>query len=152
MLPDFMGPGIDPKFDELLLSLGKIAQKNTKPVVDSVMRWRRSTETVPEDIIRDHISQSPISNRGPVTRPLDARSILIERKSLASIYIMCRSLIEVLKSIGKDALGEATGHSLEDKTFEQFKKPDLKLLMQSANHRINAELYATLLGHIANVR
>ena len=152
MLPDFMGPGVDPKFDELLLSLGKIAQKHTKPVVDSVMRWRRSTETVPEDIIRDHISQSPISNRGPVTRPLDARSILTERKSLASIYIMCRSLIEVLKSIGKDALGEATGHSLEDKTFEQFKKPDLKLLMQSANHRINAELYATLLGHIANVR
>ena len=147
-----MGPGVDPKFDELLLSLSKIAQKHTKPVVDSVMRWRRSTETVPEDIIQAHLSQSPISNRGPVIRQLDARSILIERKSLASIYIMCRSLIEVLKSVGKDALGEATGRSLEDKTFEQFKKPDLKLLMQSANHRSNAELYATLLGHIANVR
>ncbi|KAG1858584.1 cell morphogenesis N-terminal-domain-containing protein [Suillus tomentosus] len=33
-----------------------------------------------------------------------------------------------------------------------FKRPDLKLLAQSANHRLNAELCATLLGHLANVR
>jgi hypothetical protein len=41
---------------------------------------------------------------------------------------------------------------LEETTFEQFKKPDLKLLAQSANHRLNAELHATMLGHLANVR
>ena len=36
--------------------------------------------------------------------------------------------------------------------FEQFRKPDLKLLAQSANHRCNAELFAKLLGLLANVR
>jgi hypothetical protein len=148
-----MGPGVDAKFDDLLQSLGKIAQKHTKPVVDSVMRWRRSqNESVPQDIVRLHMAQSPLSNRGAVIRGPDAPLILNERKSLASIYIMCRSLISVLQSIGKDALGEAMGYSLEETTFEQFRKPDLKLLMQSANHRTNAELYATLLGHIANIR
>jgi hypothetical protein len=41
-LDDSLGPGQDPKFDDLLTSLGKIAQKHLKPVVDSVMRWRKS--------------------------------------------------------------------------------------------------------------
>ncbi|KAG2353956.1 cell morphogenesis N-terminal-domain-containing protein, partial [Suillus spraguei] len=50
--------------------------------------------------------------------------------------------------LSKDALG----FTLEETTFKQFKRPDLKLLAWSANHRLNAELYATLLGHLANVR
>jgi hypothetical protein len=146
-----MGPGVDIKLDEFLQSLGKIAQKYTKPVVDSVMRWRRSqNEAVGLDIVRHHTSQSPGPQRN--LRTYDIPSILNERKSLASIYIMCRALIAVLQSISKDALGEALGYSLEETTFEQFKRPDLKLLAQSANHRTNAELYSTLLGLIANVR
>jgi hypothetical protein len=148
-----MGPKVDAKFDDLLQSLGKIAQKHTKPVVDSVMRWRKSqNDSASQDIVRMHMAQSPLSNRVAGIRGPDAPLVLNERKSLAAIYIMCRSLISVLQSIGKDALGEAMGYSLEETTFEQFRKPDLKLLMQSANHRINAELYATLLGHIANIR
>lgn len=144
-----MGPGVDPQFDDILDSLGKIAQKHTKPVVDSIMRWRRSqTENVGSDVIRTH-TQSPSPSR---VRIPDVPGLLNERKSLASIYVMCRALIAVLQSISKDALGETMGYSLEETTFEQFRKPDLKLLAQSANHRANADLYATLLGHISNVR
>ncbi|KAJ7741597.1 cell morphogenesis N-terminal-domain-containing protein [Mycena maculata] len=150
LLADSMGPGVDPKFDDILDSLGRIAQKHTKPVVDSIMRWRRSqTENVGSDVIRTHMAQSPSPSR---VRIHDVPGLLNERKSLASIYVMCRALIAVLQSISKDALGETMGYSLEETTFEQFRKPDLKLLTQSANHRTNAELYATLLGHISNVR
>jgi hypothetical protein len=145
-----MGPEADPKFEETLQSLGKVGHKNPKSVIDSVMRWRRSQGEVGDDILRHHLSQSPMSGRG--VKGNDAPNILNERKSLASIYIMCRTLIMVLHPISKVALGEAMGYSLEETTFEQFRRPDLKLLAQSANHRINAELYATLLGHIANVR
>lgn len=53
---------------------------------------------------------------------------------------------------GDGGLGESLGYSLEETTFEQFRRPDLKLLAQSANHRMNAELYATLLGYLANTR
>ncbi|KAF7323164.1 hypothetical protein HMN09_00096800 [Mycena chlorophos] len=149
LLADFMGPGVDPKFDDILDSLGKIAQKHTKAVVDSIMRWRRSqTENVGSDVIRTHtLSPSPAR-----VRMNDVPALLNERKSLASIYVMCRALIAVLQSISKDALGETMGYSLEETTFEQFRKPDLKLLTQSANHRTNAELYSTLLGHLANIR
>ncbi|KAF8212053.1 cell morphogenesis N-terminal-domain-containing protein [Mycena galopus ATCC 62051] len=150
LLADTMGSGVDPKFDDILDSLGKIAQKHTKPVVDSIMRWRRSqTENVGSEVITAHMAQSPNPSR---IRINDVPALLNERKSLASIYVMCRALIAVLQSIGKDALGETLGYSLEETTFEQFRKPDLKLLTQSANHRTNAELYATLLGHISKVR
>jgi Cell morphogenesis N-terminal len=56
--------------------------------------------------------------------------------------------IAVWSVLSKDALG----FTLEETTFKQFKRPDLKLLAWSANHRLNAELYAMLLGHLANVR
>jgi hypothetical protein len=150
-LPDFMGPGVDAKFDELLNSLGRIAEKHAKPVLDSIMRWRRSqNESGGEGLRRQDQSHSPVMSRG--VRVQDAPLILNERRSLAAIYIMCRALIAVVQSLPKDALGEATGYSLEETMFDQFKKPDLKLLAQSANHRCNAELYAKLLGLLANVR
>lgn len=145
-----MRPGTDTKFDETLRSLGQIAQKHSKAVIDSIMRWRRSqNEPVSAEVTRLHASQSPGPSRN---RSQDIPSILNERKSMASIYIMCRALIAVLSSIPKDALGETMGYNLEETTFEQFRRPDLRLLIQSVNHRTNAELYATLLGHIANIR
>ncbi|KAI0312773.1 cell morphogenesis N-terminal-domain-containing protein, partial [Amylostereum chailletii] len=151
-LEDYMGPNIDPTFDSILQTLGRLGQKNAKPVVDSLRRWRRiQYDPVSPDIMRLHGSQSPMSLRNGV-RTQDTVSILNERKSMAAIYIMCRALIVVMQSLSKDVLGEAMGYSLEETTFEQFKKPDLKLLTQSANQRANAELYATLLGHLANTR
>ncbi|KAG6879009.1 hypothetical protein C0992_005899 [Termitomyces sp. T32_za158] len=147
LLHDFIGPGIDHEFDETLNSLAKIAQRHTKPVLDSIMRWRRQQEEISSDMIEYYTSDSP-----PAIRPAryELPALLPERKSLIAIYIMCRALIAVMQSTSKDALGEAVGYRLEETTFEQFRKPDSKLL--SANHRMNSDLYATLLGHIANVR
>lgn len=140
-----MGPGVDSKFDETLHSLGIISQKNAKKVIDSIMRWRRSQlESIGTDLISVH-QDSRI-------RFQEIPNLLNERKALAAIYIMCRALIAVLQLLSKDALGDSLGHILETTTFEQFKKPDRKLQTLSTNHRINSELYATLLGHLANVR
>jgi hypothetical protein len=152
-LQDFLGPGIDPKFDDILQALGRIGQKNAKPVIDSIRRWRQSQNSspIPPDIIRLQLTQSPASSSRS-NRSFDASSILGERKSLAAIYVMCRALIVVMQSLSKDSLGEGIGFNLEESTFEQFRRPDLKLLSQSANHRTNAELYATLLGYLANSR
>lgn len=150
-LLEYMGPGVDIKFDELLNSLGRIGQRHAKPVLESIMRWRRSqNDGVGPEYSRSHVVQSPHTNRG--ARFQDASAILSERKSLAAIYIMCRALIAVVQSLPKDALSDQTGFNLEETMFEQFRKPDLKLLAQSANHRCNAELFAKLLGLLANVR
>lgn len=150
-LAQSMGNSVDPKFDDILLSLGKIAQKHAKPVIDSIMRWRRSqNENVGSEIITVHTTRSPTLGR--TIRMHDIPGLLNERKSLASIYIMCRALIAVLQSLPKDALGDAMGYHLEETIFDQFRRPELKLLHQSTNHQANAELYAMLLGHIANIR
>ncbi|GBE87331.1 hypothetical protein SCP_1100060 [Sparassis crispa] len=150
-LTDFMGPGVDDKLDDLLASLGKIAHKHAKPVIDSVMRWRKTqNDSVSTDLVRHHLSQPSSNARG--LRSQDVSFILNERRSLASIYIMCRALIAATQSISKDGLGEAMGHSLEELTFEQFRRPDVKMLTQSVNHRSNADLYAALLGNLATVR
>ncbi|KAF6757763.1 cell morphogenesis N-terminal-domain-containing protein [Ephemerocybe angulata] len=124
-----MGPGVDPKFDETLQSLAIIAQKKAKPVIDSVMRWRRTQN--------DHDYGSNV--------------VVSERKSMASIYIMCRALVTVLQSITKDALGDSFGYTIEETFFEQFKRPDSRH-QSSVNHRSNTELYAALLGQLAKVR
>ena len=146
-----MGPNIDPQFDDILQTLGRLGQKNAKSVVDSVMRWRRTQEPVSDDILRHHGSSSPVSLRGGI-RSQETAVVLNERKSLATIYIMCRALIVVMQGLSKDALGDALGYNLEKTTFEQFRRPDVKMLAQNANHQANAELCATLLGHLANTR
>ena len=147
ILSQIMGPEVDCKFDDVLQSLGKIAQKHAKPVVDSIMRWRRTqNDPVGPEFLHFHNSELP------ALRTHETHLVLNERKSLASVYIMCRALAAVLQSISRDALGEAIGISLEETTFEQFKKPDLKSLAQSANHRCNAEMFSILLGHLANIR
>ncbi|KAF5362660.1 hypothetical protein D9758_009577 [Tetrapyrgos nigripes] len=152
LLPGFIGPGTDQKFDEVLRSLGQIAQKHTKPVLDSIMRWRRSqVENVGSDLIEYHRTM-PDTNVNRSIRPSEVPGLLNARKALAAIYIMCRALIAVVQTLSKDAIGENLGYSLEKTTFDQFRKPDLKLLMQSANHRTNADLSAELLGHLANIR
>lgn len=148
-----MGLGVDPKFDDLLQSLGKIAQKHSRPVLDSILRWRRSqNENVAPHIISIHIGSATQRGASSGHLPSEVPLLLNERKSLASIYIMCRALNAVLQTLSKDALSEAMGHSLEETTFEQFRKPDFKSLVVSPNHRANAELFATLLGHLSNIR
>ncbi|KAH8116120.1 cell morphogenesis N-terminal-domain-containing protein [Phellopilus nigrolimitatus] len=150
-LTDFLGPKVDSKFDDLLTSLGCIATKSTKPVVDSIMRWRKSQrESVSSDVKHVHSSSSSAYARS--MRPSEMANMLNERKSLASIYIMCRALIAVVQSVPRDALSDSLGFTLEEITFDQFRRPDLKLLAQSLNHRTNAELYAILLGKLSNIR
>jgi hypothetical protein len=127
------------------------------------MRWRKSqSEGVSAEVLRLHNARTHAPSRSIGHHPAgmrlhaDPSSLITHRKIVASIYIMCRALITVVQAIssggGKDGLSEATGYLLEETTFDQFKRPDLKLLSQSINHRTNAELYAKLLGDLADLR
>jgi hypothetical protein len=128
------------------------------------MRWRKSqNDGISNEILREHVIRATQSRSGHQrqasnlrAQPVDPAAALNHRKVLASIYIMCRALICIVQAVssggGKDGLAEATGFMLEETTFEQFRRPDLRLLSQSANHRTNAELYARLLGELAQFR
>lgn len=146
MLSTYIGPGVDATFDALLQSLGKIAQKHAKPVVESVMRWRKSQTE------HGNTEFHPLYPGRSRTRAYDTEGIYTERRSLASIYIMCRALAVITQSLPKDALSDSAGNELEATIFERLREPDVKLLAMSANHRLNAELYAVLLGNLAEIR
>ena len=132
-----MGPGVDPKLDELLLALGKIAEKHAKPVVESVLRWEKSQN-----------DSSAGMQRANTMRPGPVNTVS-ERRGLASIYIACRALIASTQSISKDSLSDAVGTRLEQLAFARFKNQDKAV---SPNHRANINLYALLLGNLANMR
>lgn len=141
-----MGSGVDAAFDALLQSLGKIAQKHAKSVVESVMRWRKSQTE------HGHSEFHPLYPGRTKSRLNDSEGLNTERRSLASIYIMCRALAVITQSLSKDSLSESAGNELEATIFERLRDPDVKLLTISANHRLNAELYAVLLGNLADIR
>ena len=113
------------------------------------MRWRKSQqEGVSDDIIQEHLRRGAVSTQ----RHADLTKRLSERKDIATIYIMCRALIEVVQMLPKDGLKEPVGMSLEEMVFDQFRRPDLKLLATCPNHRHNADLFAKLLGKLASLR
>lgn len=36
------GPGVDPAFDQLITALGHIAKQKPKPLIDTLMFWRKA--------------------------------------------------------------------------------------------------------------
>ncbi len=40
-MEEICGPGVDPKFDQLILALGHIARQKPKPLIDTLMLWRK---------------------------------------------------------------------------------------------------------------
>ena len=91
---------------------------------------------------------------------------------VASTYIYCRVLIEVVTAIGKDSLDEVFGNSLEATMFSEFaRSPDLsvsplayfltatncppflsQLSTPSPNQRANSDLFAKVLGQLSRIR
>lgn len=140
-----MGPGVDAKFDAVLNSLGKFAQKHAKPVIDSVMRWRKTQ-------IDSNAYDTPRLHSGHPRTPRMYDPFVTDRRSLASVYVMCRALVAIVQQLPKDALPDMVGSRLEELAFNQFKQPDIRALTQSGNYRANSELFATLLGNLAAVR
>ena len=39
---DVCGPGVDPDFDQLIAALGYIARQKPKPLIDTIMFWRKA--------------------------------------------------------------------------------------------------------------
>ncbi|KAJ8098254.1 cell morphogenesis N-terminal-domain-containing protein [Lipomyces tetrasporus] len=75
-----------------------------------------------------------------------------DRKSLISIYILCRVLIEVVKQTSAEVLGEDMGDKLEEIVFRQIKSTDPNLLTTSVIRTANWNLFAELLGEMSHMR
>ncbi|CCG81243.1 putative Cell morphogenesis protein [Taphrina deformans PYCC 5710] len=181
--PDIMrilGPGTDPAFDKVLKSLGYIARQNPKPVIDSVMFWRKSRSELKSDsnpsfnpspgigvldaqpgltrritdASRPSFVRSPSSHYHvqQTSDPMREAAVQTDRKSLVSIFILCRTLIEIVRQINADTLGNDVGDKLEEIVFNQLKNADPESLYYSSLRIANWTLFAELLGWLSGIR
>ncbi|KAI5953161.1 TAO3 [Candida jiufengensis] len=207
--------GADPQFDKIIVSLGYVARRKPKPVIDSVMFWRKSKSevaamaamevekalqfaktvnlhTTTENVKRSPSSSSTSAKRSmsiirskslskiahkrnqssasatssmETTNELKKKQLLelqisnakqtainAEKKSLVSIYILCRVLIEVVKQTPPKTMGEDLGNKLEEIVYTQLKTTDPASTSQSIIRAANWNLFAQLLGIMSEKR
>lgn len=225
---EILSEGADPEFDMIVESLGHIARRKPKPVIDSVMFWRKSKAEVSMlaaaaveknlkllrseqkkftssqqnstptlnrmdsksqlshktsqrslyrqpslSFIRGHrnnsskttlVSQKSSSSQeiaisNSTLRSLEAKleeskitAIQAERKSLISIYILCRVLIDVVRQTPIEVLGDDLADKLEEIIYTQLKTTDPLLISDSVIRSSNWNLFAQLLGHMSEKR
>lgn len=201
---DILGEGVDPAFDKIIESLGYIAKKKPKPVIDAMMFWRKTKSEVAalaaesvekliqnyEQFQQEQQQGSPKSLSGQ-TNPvynshsktlssgsrfshkrnnssksstgqssfLDPKQRAMEqeiesaketafqadRKSLISIYILCRVLIEIVKQ-APDNSDDDLSDKLEEIVFTQLKTTDPISISSSIIKSSNWNSFAELLG------
>ncbi|KAK6455792.1 transcriptional activator leucine zipper [Scheffersomyces xylosifermentans] len=241
---DLLAEGVDTQFDKIVASLGYIARRKPKPVIDSVMFWRKSKSEVASmaasEVERTLVTakvnlmkanntlngsgNAPISPTNPgiaknsnsASRSKRSLSLIrtksfskvshrrnqstsaavptysngsgsvsatssrsssfenefirqknyydeqiasaretaihADRKSLASIYILCRVLIEVVKQTSYEVMGEDLEDKLEEIVYTQMKTTDPISMSQSLVRAANWNLFAQLLGFMSEKR
>lgn len=191
---DLLAEGVDPSFDKIIASLGYISKNNPKPVIDSVMFWRKSKSEVAAMAadaaekamlaIKEHKESTTYKKHSHTSSSVsrfshkrnnsskstvnmgDSRigyleqqvqssretAIQGDRKSLISIYILCRVLIEVVKQLNTDTSGDDLGDKLEEIVFSQLRSTDPILISSSIIRSANWNLFAELLGYMSEKR
>ncbi|CCK70439.1 Tao3p KNAG_0E01770 [Huiozyma naganishii CBS 8797] len=197
---DIIGEGVDESFDKIIESLGHIARKKPKPVIDAMMFWRKTKSEAAnlaaeelQALIKDQemlVAKAPLKSRGSTSnlkhkasgsngsstifpqRSVSSKSTMgrsvsngtarfielqniiekkkldtlkADRKSLTSIYILCRVLIEIVKQApehGDDDISD----KLEEIVFTQLKITDPMSISSSIIKSSNWNSFAELLG------
>ncbi|POS88404.1 hypothetical protein EPUL_000061, partial [Erysiphe pulchra] len=150
------GPKVDPAFDHLISSLVHVARQKPKSLIDSLMLWRKSKSDEASDA-RAQLQQAavleevtPVTNL-PSTTALQDVVALAERRSIVSIYILCRVLIEVIGQCTLVQITADTEEKLEGIIFGQLKSADTDQLSQSPIKLANWLLFSKLLGAMAEI-
>ncbi|KAL2262677.1 hypothetical protein VTK26DRAFT_499 [Humicola hyalothermophila] len=171
------GPGVDPSFDQSIVALGHIAKQKPKPLIDSMMLWRKSKSDAANEA-RNQLQQSRIY---PPPTPLQRRNTepmqptaagaasnahpggqmslaakqefvaQAERRSTVSIYILCRVLLEVLTQSTLASITPEMEDKLENIIFGQLKISDTEQLMVSPLKLSNWNLFAQLMGAMSEI-
>lgn len=134
-------------------SLSKLAHRremSTSAVQNSDLRSSHSRTSMeqPESVEytrQKHLYDEQISQARET-------AIQAERKSLASIYILCRVLIEVVKQTSFDTMGDDLGGKLEEIVYTQLKTSDPVSTSESFVRLANWNLFAELLGFMSEKR
>ncbi|KAF3767414.1 hypothetical protein M406DRAFT_274941 [Cryphonectria parasitica EP155] len=167
------GPGVDPAFDQSISALGHIASLKPKALIDSMMLWRKSKSDAANDARMASKGQMPhpgASLQRRNTEPVQPNGMgehfqingqsfaskheyvaQAERRSLVSIYILCRVLLEVIRQSTLASITPEMEDKLEGIIFSQLKIADTEQLMLSPLKLANWNLFAQLLGVMSEI-
>lgn len=67
------GPGVDPAFDQLISALGHIAREKPKPLIDTLMFWRKAKSEKASDKKKEFDQVGSSSDRTCILSDLLAR-------------------------------------------------------------------------------
>jgi hypothetical protein len=82
---------------------------------------------------------------------LRENSMVADRRSTISIYILCRVLIEVIGQTTLECVTEDMADKLEDIIFNQLRSADPDTLLSSPLRMANWTLFGQLLGVMSNI-
>ena len=173
------GPGVDHAFDHLIVALGHIAKQKPKPLIDSMMLWRKSKSDAANEArtqlqqTRGHAPPTPGPLQRRNTEPLQVTSgngasdavsggpsslatkqefvAQAERRSTVSIYILCRVLNQVLSQSTLSSITPEMEEKLENIIFGQLKISETEQLLVSPLKLANWNLFAQLLGAMSEI-
>ncbi len=174
------GPGVDPTFDQLICALGHIARQRPKPLIDTLMFWRRAKGEVNDTGKIDGSHHKPLPslhgllprrNTEPVHTPgesnhqnlslhgaasptsLSRQEIVLQasRRESVAIYILCRALMEILRQSTLESLTPDLAFKLEDIIFGQFIANDPEQLAASPFRMANWTIFGEVLGVMSEI-
>ncbi|CAI7658903.1 unnamed protein product [Penicillium discolor] len=168
------GPGADPTFDQLISALGHIARQKPKPLIDTIMFWRKAkgdAAITARQMLNDQRPSPAATENGPIlrrntepTQPGDPTATaertqqstpfvgrpdevaLIERRATVSVYLVCRVLIEIFNQSSLASITFDMADRLEDIVFGQVKTSDPDQISASPLRMANWRIYGQLLG------
>ncbi|KAJ1950130.1 Cell morphogenesis protein PAG1, partial [Linderina macrospora] len=163
-LARYLDKGVDPVFDRTLQKLGMLARRRPRVIIEVLLVWRKatvdSTDEFPLDgslpasfdIGRHQQQQQQGTLASTQSMSSRAHSIARDRRSLASVYILCRALVAVVGQLESSHLEGDLGDRLEELVFSQVREVNPANLRRSQNRRDIQNLYVELIGKISEIR
>jgi hypothetical protein len=174
------GPGVDPSFDQLISALGHIARQKPKPLIDTLMFWRKAKGENINNGRTDGNSQRPLPpTNGSLPRRntellhmvgdsshsnmalQEATSPLLmsrqeahlrgSRKESVANYLLCRALMEIYNQSTLEAITAELAARLEDVIFIQMKGCDPDQLTASSFRMANWTIFGQVLGVMSGI-
>ncbi|KXJ92165.1 cell morphogenesis N-terminal-domain-containing protein [Microdochium bolleyi] len=174
------GPGADPNFDQFIVALAQLAKQRPKPLIDSIMLWRKrksekatearaelqavkATQNPANALVRRNTEPLQMAVGGsstsepiksPTPEDLASKQLYAaqaERRSHVAIYILCRVLLEVISQTTLECVTLEMEGKLEDIIFGQLTLADSEQLHMSPLKMANWNIFAQLLGAMSDI-
>uniref|UniRef100_A0A8C4IDV1 Furry homolog b (Drosophila) n=1 Tax=Dicentrarchus labrax TaxID=13489 RepID=A0A8C4IDV1_DICLA len=139
--------GEDPQFDQLISSMSSLAEYCLPSILRTLFDWYKRQNGL-EDESHEYRPRANTKSKNDEQQ----KDYLLERRDLAIDFIFSLVLIEVLKQIPLHPLLDGLIQEVINLTFKHFKYKEGYLGPNTGNMHIVADLYAEVVGVVAQSR